>query len=264
MPKLVNKTFSSLKTEGLIKTLAKIGGYTLRIYPFSIIKQRSFKKNILTLKNIEDRFTEIYKRNYWGSKESFSGSGSTISYTRNLREKLPELFKALSVKTLFDAPCGDFNWMRHVLKENNLEYIGGDIVLPLIESHNSKYKNSKTKFIHIDLTKEKLPDADLMICRDCLFHLSFQDTKLVMQNFIDSKIPYLLTTTHINNKDFENSDITTGDYRPIDLFSAPYYFPLDVLFRIEDWKEPEPKREMCLWTKEQVIYALEKFKGNSV
>jgi hypothetical protein len=82
---------------------------------------------------------------------------------------------------------------------------------------------------------------------------------LVLQNFINSKIPYLLTTTHINDGKIRNKDIATGDFRLIDLFAAPYHFPMDVLFRIEDWKMPDPKREMCLWTREQIIYALGNF-----
>ncbi len=247
---LLNKTFISLRTKGLTKTLIKIAKYPT---------QKNFEKDILRLNGIEDKFTKIYKKNYWENEESVSGPGSTLEYTINLRKKLPELFKKKSIKTIFDAPCGDFNWMRHVLKEDNLDYTGGDIVAPLIESHNVRYKNSNTRFIHIDLTKQKFPSADLMICRDCLFHLSFHDTRLVLQNFVDAQIPYLLTTNHINTGQFKNTDIRTGDFRLIDLFSVPYSFPKEVLFRIEDWKFPDPKREMCLWTKEQIIQALEQF-----
>jgi hypothetical protein len=83
-----------------------------------------------------------------------------------------------------------------------------------------------------------------MICRDCLFHLSFHDIKLVLENFIKSNISYLLTTTYINTDNFKNKDIATGDLRKIDLFAAPFYFSKDVYFRIEDWKAPWPKPEV--------------------
>jgi hypothetical protein len=146
--------------------------------------------------------------------------------------------------------------MRHVLKENDLDYTGGDIVLPLIESLNVKYRGEKTTFIHLDLTKDKFPYTDMMICRDCLFHLSYRDTKMALQNFVDSKIPYLLTSTHGNNNTFQNRDILTGNFRHIDLFSAPYHFPTDVAYRIVEQKSPEPIREMCLWTRDQVVSAL--------
>lgn len=256
MTNLFYKTFLSFKSDGLIKTITKIVKY-----PFEIGTRHTHAKKILIHSSVEDRFTEMYRRNYWGTKETASGSGSTLEYTENLRSKLPELFSKYSIKTVFDAPCGDFNWMRHVVAGGDFNYIGGDVVLPMISSHNAKYKNDRTKFVHIDLTKEKFPDADLMICRDCLFHLSLKDAELVILNFVNSKIPYLLTTTHVNNGSFLNKDIASGDFRLLDLFSAPYYFPQEVLFRISDWIAPEPQREMCLWTREQVIGALSRHKG---
>ena len=259
MLKLFKRTITFLKQKGVhyTKTITKIINH-----PLKVINQRNFSKTVLTLKNVEDRFTKIYKGRYWTCEESVSGPGSTFEYTAYLRSKLPELFKKFSIKTIFDAPCGDFNWMRYVLKENNLNYIGGDIVTPLIELNNLNYKNSATKFIHIDLILEKFPESDLMICRDFLLHLSFHDTKLVLENYINSNIPYLLTSTHINTVNFQNKDITTGDSRLIDLFASPYYFPEDVYFRISDWKAPYPKREMCLWTKQQIIDALKRFNNN--
>ena len=210
---------------------------------------------------IESTFTEIYKRNLWGSNESVSGPGSTLDYTTNLRSRLPELLEEFSIKSVFDAPCGDLNWMKYLLDDIDINYIGGDIVLPLIQSHRLKYKRANVDFIHIDLTKEKFPKSELMICRDCLFHLSFHDTLSVLQNFVDSNIKYLLTTTHKKSNRFENIDITTGGVRLIDLFSAPYHFPQEVLFRIEDWKAPYQEREMCLWSRDQVIGALEALAG---
>lgn len=79
-----------------------------------------------------------------------------------------------------------------------------------------------------------------MICRDCILHLSLKNAELVIMNFANSKIPYLLTTTHINNGSFRNKDIASGDFRLL-VFSAPYYFPQEILFRISDWIAPEPK-----------------------
>lgn len=95
-----------------------------------------------------------------------------------------------------------------------------------------------------------------MLCRDCLFHLSFEDTKSVFENYLESNIKFLLTTTHINNSGFLNKDIQTGDFRLIDLFSAPYNFPANPLAVIDDWIPPEPERQMCLWSREQVSLAL--------
>jgi hypothetical protein len=183
-----------------------------------------------------------------------------LKYTANLRGELPKLFNRYSIKKVFDAPCGDFNWMGHLLPSIDIEYIGADIVKPLIENLTNKHNSAKIKFFHFDLVKEIPPQVDLMICRDCLFHLSFQDTKSILENFILSNTTYLLTTTHKNmGGSFANKDILTGDFRCIDLFSKPYNFPTDPLYVIDDWMEPEPERQMCLWNRDQVLLALRTF-----
>lgn len=252
---LFAKGILSLKTVGFKKTLLRLLSHPFRRRILAI-ERRQIEKRILSLDTAQERFTEIYKANYWGSDESVSGHGSTFEGTANLRAKLPEIIEKYSIKSIFDAPCGDFNWMRHVLKQNDLDYTGGDIVLSLIESLNVNYRGEGTRFIHLDLTKDKFPYADMMICRDCLFHLSYQDTRLVLQNFVDSKIPYLLTSTHGNSNTFQNKDILTGNFRHIDLFSAPYHFPRDVAFQIVEQEVPGPRREICLWTRGQIISAL--------
>jgi hypothetical protein len=245
VPKLFSKTLASLKTEGVSTTLTKIVRYPIVRYPFTL----------------NGKFSGIYQKNMWTSEESVSGPGSTLEYTINLRRTLPAALNTYSINTIFDAPCGDFNWMRDVIKDTNITYVGGDIVRALIKANNLAYGDSNISFIRIDLTKEIFPESDLMICRDFLFHCSFRHTKLVLRNFVRSKIQYLFTTTHINTGQFKNEDISTGaSYRLIDLFAPPYCFPRDVLFRVEDWIAPYPKREMCLWTREQIIQALTAWK----
>jgi len=200
----------------------------------------------------ERRFTEIYRGNLWGGTESVSGPGSSLDYTANLRNALPALFDALSIASVFDAPCGDFHWMKYVLAGHPLDYTGGDIVRPLIEDNTARYGTPRIRFIHIDLTREAYPRADLMIARDFLFHLSYEDTGLVLANFVKSGIKYLLTTTHANETGFSNRDIETGGFRQIDLFAPPYNFPRAALAAIEDWKPPSARRLMCLWSREQI------------
>ena len=63
----------------------------------------------------EDIFKKIYDRNLWQSKYSASGKGSEYDNTKNILKSLPELFTNLRIKTIIDAPCGDYFWM-NVLK----------------------------------------------------------------------------------------------------------------------------------------------------
>lgn len=192
--------------------------------------------------NLSKIFTEVFDTKRWKHKETHSGKGST----QNLRKQLPFLFNKFNIKSVLDAPCGDFNWLRSVVQHTEIHYTGGDIVSELVKINNEKYQSSNINFIVIDITKDTLPDADLMICRDCLFHLSNNSIFDFFHNFIRSNIPYLLTTTHYNG-DFKNLDISDGGFRKIDLFSSPYNLDKNALYKIDDWIEPYPPRGMyCL------------------
>jgi len=190
---------------------------------------------MLELTSPEDRFARIYSTNHWNNPESSSGEGSTLENTHSLRQALPDIFLKHSVHRCLDAPCGDFNWMKSVLEETEIEYVGGDIVRPLIEQNNERYGADSIRFVHLDITTDQLPGADLMICRDCLFHLSFEDIRLFFGQFLKSGIPLLLTSSHSNvGAAFQNADIRTGDFRAIDLFSKPFGFSRDILEQIDD------------------------------
>jgi hypothetical protein len=61
-------------------------------------------------------FTEIFRRSIWGYQETVSGGGSTLHYTKKVRESLPELIGDLNVRTLLDLSCGAFHWMSVVTR----------------------------------------------------------------------------------------------------------------------------------------------------
>ena len=171
---------------------------------------------------IEARFADIYRRNLWLDAESRSGPGSRLSQTSRIRSALPALVKEFGVRRLLDAPCGDFNWMRHVEFEA-LEYTGGDVVPELVARNRELYGGPNRRFVTLDLTRDPLPPADLVFCRDCLPHLSFDDALAALANIKRGGAEYLLTTTYTERA--ENHDAETGGWRPINLQAAPYNLP---------------------------------------
>ncbi|CAM8408264.1 hypothetical protein MCEHALH13_00857 [Candidatus Methylopumilus universalis] len=249
------KLKNSFYIHGILGT-----AYRILRYPFITLMIFSKRKVIFSSHNSRDIFINIYKTNWWGSAESFSGTGSTLAYTANVRERLPDLFKKLSIKTIYDAPCGDFNWMKVVVDSNDIHYIGADIVPQLIEKSSASYGTKKVKFHTKNIIEDKFPSADLWICRDCFIHFSFQDILLTLENFASSDIPYLLTTTHINTKGFKNIDIKTGDVRLLDLFSHPFLLPHDSLYSIDDWAGKDHPKQLVLFSRHQIITALPKIK----
>ena len=247
---------NALRVHGLAGTF-----YRLCRYPLLRILSARMRRQVFSATDAASVFTRIYETNWWGSEESVSGTGSTLAYTVNLRSKLPELFEKFSVHKVFDAPCGDFNWMCHVVRSCDIDYLGGDIVPHLVERNNVHYQNERTRFTVANVIADEFPMADLWICRDCLIHFSFGDLLATFENFARSEIDYLLTTTHLNTSGFKNLDIRTGGARLIDLFSAPFSLPADYLDAIDDWQEPEVPRRMVLFNRKQIVEALPKMRA---
>jgi hypothetical protein len=169
----------------------------------------------------EEIFTKIYTKNSWRDTKSRSGTGSNLRQTTYIRNAIPECLKSIGARSLLDAPCGDFFWMKEVVLPVEL-YVGVDIVPDLIVRNNKQYKTAQRSFLAADLASDQLPQADVILCRDCLVHLSYADAFKVLKNFKASGAKYLLTTTFTGRS---NRDIKTGQWRPLNVQQAPFNFP---------------------------------------
>jgi hypothetical protein len=200
-----------------------------------------------------DDLSRYFHRYKWGGPqdETASGKGSTLHYTAGLRDWLPGLLRRLGVHRFLDAPCGDFNWMRTV-DLDGISYIGMDIVADLTGHLQQTYGSERRRFLTGDITRDPLPEADLMMCRDCLFHLPYAYDWQALENFARSGIPYLLTTSHLGrNRDIDQP----GQWRQLNLMAPPFTFP-PPLEQVDDWVDGHPRRIMGLWSREQVSEAL--------
>ena len=56
-----------------------------------------------------------------------------------------------------------------------VRYIGADFLPELIAENLRRYAAPNREFRELDLTAAPLPAADVLLCRDCLVHLSFAD-----------------------------------------------------------------------------------------
>lgn len=244
------------------KLLSKISGKYRR--------RQNQKKylEMFSLQSAKDRFSYIYEKNLWSSKQSKSGTGSHLETTTKIRQEIPNIIAEYNIQSILDAPCGDFNWMKELIPHYpDIQYIGGDIVDPLIAQNTKTYSADHIHFQLLDITQDELPTSDLMLVRDCLFHLSYDDIYQFLLNFQKSDIKYLLTTTHKPSSKFANKDIHTGGFRFIDLFASPFNFSSEPLVRIDDFlPEKEVPRELCLFDRAQILSLIEncELKKNAV
>ena len=167
-------------------------------------------------------FSTIYQTNAWLNAESRSGPGSTVARCQPVIRALTELIDEFAVKSLLDAPCGDFNWMKEAPMPDTA-YIGVDVVPEMIDRNQRLYGSARREFRCLDIARGPLPRVDMIFCRDCLVHLCHADVLKALAAFKRSGSRFLVATTFSNRT--SNEDITTGEWRPLNLEKAPFHLP---------------------------------------
>jgi hypothetical protein len=188
----------------------------------------------LTRLPLAERFDQIARTNLWGAG-SRSGLGSELAATAHLRAALPSFLARHEVRSILDVPCGNFGWLSIV--DLGVSYTGADIVASLVAENERRFGGPRSgrRFLALDLTKDALPRADLVLCRDCFVHLSFDNVRRALANIRASGAKYLLTTTFLEHE--VNTDIEDGDWRMLNLERAPFNLPPPVDVIVEGCTE---------------------------
>ena len=206
-----------------------------------------YQRNLGTLSDREGIFTKIYRSDWWGSPESKSGAGSQLARTETFRRELRAWIRNGRLMSLLDAPCGDYNWIRHVEFPDNFRYVGGDIVGELIEANRNQFP--AVEFLHMDVLTDPLPKVDAWLCRDALIHFPNRSALSVIERFAASDIRYLLATTFPSVTD--NRDIGFGQYRPVNLGLPPFNMPPPEHVLLDD-EDASRGRVIGVWNRESV------------
>lgn len=203
--------------------------------------------------NPEQIFTRKYRRNHWGSIETVSGRGSELRQTVEVRAAVTEVVDRYAIRSVTDAGCGDLNWQQHVAALSHVNYLGIDVVAELIDHNRQRYGNPRRHFQHRDVTLDPLPYADLVICRDCLVHLSNIQILVALQHIAASRSRYLLATTYPAEQ--INRDTRDGGWRPVNLTAPPFCLPAPIEFFDTDYRDNgrnHPGNGLGLWPVEAI------------
>ena len=184
--------------------------------------RRGFKTAHLQAEDRAARFRQIYEIGVWrheDGQEAGSGLGSELSRTNTIRTDLPRILSELGVETLVDVGCGDWTWMSHVTLP--CRYVGLDIVPEVVDRNTERFASDTVSFRHLDAVTQELPRCDAVLCREVLFHLSFEDARRLLDNIARNAVWMIVTT---DSGVWFNSNIPSGDFRPVNLQRPPFSF----------------------------------------
>ncbi len=166
-------------------------------------------------RNTEEVFTEIYLTNKWGGPkgEFCSGLGSTDEqivspYVSMISEKASS--EGFLGSTFVDLGCGDFRVGQQLLPYCS-NYIGVDLVKPLINRNQEKYGNETTRFMSLNIVDDALPEGDVCFIRQVLQHLSNQQIATVLPKL--KRYKWVFITEHYptnNDRITPNKDKVHG------------------------------------------------------
>jgi SAM-dependent methyltransferase len=162
-------------------------------------------------------FTDIYKKNLWGSNGSskfYSGSGSDYKYSAPYTQLIIDFIRTNDVKQVVDLGCGDFRVGKSIVDSTHVNYIGIDVVKELVDYNNEIFASPNIHFKSINITRDKLPSGELCLIRQVLQHLSNSDILAVLNK--TKKYKYLIITEHlpdINNPIPNIDKYPDGDIR---------------------------------------------------
>ncbi len=171
--------------------------------------------------DLADRFKGIYEQGIWTEGRADvpgSGAGSTLDATANLRARLPGLLGELGATSLLDVGCGDLHWLSQL--ELPCPYLGIDIVPGVIETNIARYGSDTRRFAVANAVTDALAPADVVLCREVIFHLSFADSRALLRNLLTTGCRWILLTSDSATR--FNADIESGGARILNLEIAPF------------------------------------------
>lgn len=160
----------------------------------------------------KDAMEQVYEMKLWGDNQTefYSGAGShDIKIVKPYIEVVKAFLNSFKNRlTVCDLGCGDFNVGKELVKHTK-KYTALDIVPNLIAYNKEKFKEENLKFHCLDIATDDLPNADCVILRQVLQHLSNAEIQSIVAKLTAFK--YIILTEHLPEGNFEsNKDIISG------------------------------------------------------
>lgn len=142
-------------------------------------------------------------KSYWDKRYTAGLTSGYGSYGVALERKVAFL-KGFDIKSISEIGCGDFNFGKSILEENypDATYTGYDFSSVIINQNKRKYPS-------YSFTNEfDLPQSDLLLCVDVLFHiLDDNEVEPLLQRIEGLWTKYLAITAYEEDQDLQSEHV---------------------------------------------------------
>ena len=195
-------------------------------------------------------FQELYDKNCWGNNCKDVKVYDKMTYdTRYYMRTIQDVIEKYNIKNILDIGCGNWELMKFNNKyyeDNNIKYLGTDIVDNNIIRNNLLYKNEVVEFKSLGFIQA---DFDLVIIKDVIQHYDTEEAIEMIKKLIDNN-KYVLC---INGYKFSRDRTKNGwDKRVLD--KKYRYHPISAENELKEFNEYELFRKHHR-VKEYILYS---------
>lgn len=193
------------------------------------LKRNTALAVILLFPSLEWRFSLVYSLRLWGKEGDGSGAGSSLENTAPAVTFLSSIINERGIETMADLGCGGGALVAAGLLDKCpglRRYVGLEIAPAVVQRNKRRYGTPQVTFAKADLTKGPLPEVELLVLREVLWHLSNEDALKVLRQCLATGATYLCVSSAENPKGpFNRPKMRSSDYQAVVLTAPPYNFP---------------------------------------
>lgn len=217
------------------------------ILPTSYCKVDFFKSddNVISQNQASRRFKKIINQekldieypSFWtsGGAETVCGCGSMVKNMTNVIKQIPEILKQFDINNVLEIGCGDLNFAKHCVLNQNVNYTGVDI---------TRFKTwddyPNLNLIQKNIQEFEKIESQMIICRDLFIHLP---NEIILNILKKIKCDFLLTTNYLVKDNSNRKKNICGSYSPINIEIEPFNLGKPIL----SIKEYSEGKALSLW-----------------
>ncbi len=174
----------------------------------------------------DNKFDAIYKQQIWSGKDGsvpLSGPGSLVQSSLPVIDFINQGVENQQIGSVLDLGCGDLTYISTIdhITNGTVRYTGVDVSEYILEENEKHYPWFKGACM--DITEPQVFDADLIVIKDILFHLTNEQITALFDNLANSRFTFCIVTTMNNASNGRRKLDPKHSYANVNIRLAPFF-----------------------------------------